>query len=104
MKKEIEFLEEMKDKIVYVENELIHHLLDERLEKLKQQDEDEKRPGFYKKQLKIKFLYRGEWYYASSLDIDRDGIIDIEYGHDLEGCVDEEHVQMIEVEDKGGSI
>lgn len=49
--------------------------------------------------LKIKVKYRGKWYYASSIYIDRNGNISIEYLHDLDGCVDSDHVEdyLIEV-------
>ena len=57
--------------------------------------------GYFKKKLKIKVLYRGKWYYASSVMIDEEGLLDIENCHDLFGCVDSEHVEEIKVEDVG---
>lgn len=58
--------------------------------------------GFFKKKLKIKVLYRGKWYYASSVMIDGEGLLDIEYCHGLDGCVDDEHIDNIIIEgDKG---
>ena len=47
--------------------------------------------------MKIKVKYRGKWYYASSVDIDKDGNLDFEYLHDLDGCVDSEHVEEWEI-------
>ncbi len=54
--------------------------------------------GFFKKKLKIKVLYRNKWYYASSVMIDEDGTLDIENCHGLYGCVDDEHVDEIIIE------
>lgn len=48
--------------------------------------------------LKIRVKYRGRWYYASSVFIDRDGKISIEYCHDLFGCVDSEHIEGVEIQ------
>lgn len=54
--------------------------------------------GFYNKKLKIKVLYRDKWYYASSVMIDAEGNLDIEYCHGLYGCVDSEHIDKIIIE------
>lgn len=56
-----------------------------------------KKMGYAKKKLKIKVLYRGKWYYASSIVIDKDGLLSIEYCHKLNGCVDSEHVDEIKI-------
>jgi len=56
--------------------------------------------GFAEKKLKIKVLYRGKWYYASSVSINEEGILSIEYCHNLDGCVDSEHVDEIKIEEK----
>ena len=53
--------------------------------------------GFYKKNLRIKVLYGGKWYYASSITIDRDGSIDIDYCHGVDGAIDSDHVEKIEI-------
>ena len=45
--------------------------------------------------LKIKVKYRGKWYYASSISINKKGEIVIEYCHGLLGCVDSEHIEDI---------
>ena len=55
--------------------------------------------GFFEKKLKIKVLYRGKWYYASSIRIERNGLLSIEYCHGLDGCVDSEHVEEIKIEE-----
>lgn len=55
--------------------------------------------GFYKKRLKIKVLYRGKWYYASTIGIDREGFIHIENVHGLYECIDSDHVHKIEIEE-----
>ena len=54
--------------------------------------------GFFKLKQKIKVLYRNKWYYASDVGIDEDGNLDIEYCHDLSGCIDSEHIQEIILE------
>ncbi len=53
--------------------------------------------GFYEKYLKVRFFYRGNWYFASSISISVEGIIHIEHCHELHGCIDPEHVEMIEI-------
>ena len=55
--------------------------------------------GFYKKKLKIKVLYKGKWYYASSVMINEEGLLDIQYCHGLDGSVDEEYVDEIKIEE-----
>lgn len=50
-----------------------------------------------KARMKIKVKYRGKWYFASSMYIDRVGNLSFEYLHDLYGCVDSEHVQQWEI-------
>lgn len=55
--------------------------------------------GYFKRKLKIKVLYRGKWYYASSVYINAEGFLDIEYCHGLDGCVDSEHLENIIVEE-----
>lgn len=54
--------------------------------------------GFFKKKLKIKVLYKGKWYYASSVMINEEGLLDVKYCHGLYGCVDEEYVDDIKTE------
>ena len=54
--------------------------------------------GFFKKKLKIKVKYRDQWYHASSIFINEEGDLSIEYCHDLTGCVDSEHVHNIIIE------
>ena len=54
--------------------------------------------GFAKKKLKIKVLYRGKWYYASSIDIDVEGNLSIEYCHGLDYCLDYEYIDKIKIE------
>ena len=49
--------------------------------------------------LKIKFLYREKWYYASDLSIDKDGDLYIENGHDVDGCVEFSSVKDIVLEE-----
>lgn len=48
--------------------------------------------------MKIKIKYRNRWYYASNIGIDREGNLDIEYAHDLFGCIDSEHIQEVILE------
>lgn len=55
--------------------------------------------GFFEKKLKINVLYRGHWYYASSVMIDDEGILDIEYCHGVEGSLDFEHIDNIIIEE-----
>lgn len=50
--------------------------------------------------MKIKVKYRGKWYYAKDVSIDLDGNLSFEYLHNLDGCVDSEHVQEVKLEDK----
>lgn len=52
--------------------------------------------------IKIKVKYRGKWYYAKDISIDREGNLGFEYLHDLIGCVDSEHIEdykIVELED-----
>lgn len=51
--------------------------------------------GFAKACLKIRILYRGKWYYASSVDIDKDGNTYVDYCHGLRGSIDQEHVERV---------
>ncbi len=53
--------------------------------------------------LKIKVLYRGSWYYASTIDINKQGKIYVQYCHDYDsGALDQEHVASIIVEEQEG--
>ena len=54
--------------------------------------------GFFELKQKIKVLYRDKWYYASSIDIDEEGNLSIEYCHGYRGVIYPEHVQKIILE------
>jgi hypothetical protein len=48
--------------------------------------------------LKIQIFYRHHWYPASSIMLDREGNISVEYCHDNFGCIGSEHIEDIKVE------
>lgn len=49
--------------------------------------------------IKIRVKYRGKWYYAKHLSIDREGYVSFEYLHGLEGVVDSEHIETYYLEE-----
>ncbi len=50
-----------------------------------------------KTNLVIKVKYRGKWYYAKDISIDRGGNLSFEYLYDLEGAVDSDHVEDVQI-------
>ena len=43
--------------------------------------------------MKIKVKYRNEWHEAKDISIDKNGELDFEYLHGLNGAVDNDHLQ-----------